>query len=537
MELRAHPWSVYNVADENSAVDARGSARVVLSQIKGQLRLGNSILPPVGFPFLRNGKWQQAYHLPFNSSPGDSLQKNSEYLVTRRVVVEQTNLLPRPRRGKSAEEDLESIKHRDQWLKWQLYRYFELGHPTGVLEGLEAVCGSLVRREWKTIRKEWINKDADDTAISLIVRLATRYDLLHALDLVTSHPRRILERYRDNTPISRIQELDSTCIRSYAQRSGRTTLEKAGSKQQLLSILRRENLDTLENRVTVWVLQRMRVMANAWLGKIKDFALSERSKNVSQLAGLIAVCLGREACANISEVFQLPIEPNYPLQFEPRYKLIWSAYLEILSEDDILEDTWTWQRSVWCESGRQIFHGFLTEHWHETAMSTQMYRSEGLGGQWVLPFRAPGPFENGICLYDALDISSAGWSEQWKETDAFVDSDRIGSCGCEEVIWFANQERGVAIWYALLDPEVITLEEMVRYANASLSEAVAERKHWVGLVIAADLSLKDNATQVEEARNEGGRCIGVSIPTEAHRHFNDIRAGFELALEAAGGKP
>ena len=93
--------------------------------------------------------------------------------------------------------------------------------------------------------------------MALIVRLSKEQPVHRALAAISTHPRRILQRYRDNMPIRRIQELDPACIRDYARRPGITAAEKAGSRQCLLAVRRREHRDTLENRVTCWVMDRL----------------------------------------------------------------------------------------------------------------------------------------------------------------------------------------------------------------------------------------------------------------------------------------
>lgn len=533
IKLRVHPWDSDKACDEKLSLNGRGSARLLLPISNRDVRLGSSLLPLVGFPFIERGRWVQAYSLPQNSTPGESLQSKSDMLSVSDQTVEQTELLPRPRRGKAKANDIEAVRSRDKWLFWQLLRYFELSHPDGNLEGFEKGYGSVVRRSWETVRKEWIKADSDEPEVSLIVRLASNFALVDALNLITRSPRRILERYRADTPIGRIQELDSACIVNYAHRPGRNVLEKAGAKQRLQSVLRREDVDTLENRVTFWVLQRISFMAKEWLSRNGAFSKSERFNKVKKLSLKIDDWVSRPTFLDVENLSELPSEPNYPLQFEPRYKLVWNAYLSIRREEQVFEDAWTWQRVLWGESGRQIFHGFLTEMWPEMVVSTPVYRMDGLNGQWLMPFRAPGPFEGPIYLYDAMDISTSGWSELWKKSDAFPDFDRIGGCGCDQVLWFGNH--GIAIWYPMLDPELITLDKMVYQARKSLDRVVSDREQWVGLVIAADLSIKDQSPQVEQVGLGTSICVGISIPMDAHRFFEDIEAGIEMALEAVGG--
>ncbi|MDZ8119986.1 DUF2357 domain-containing protein [Pontiella agarivorans] len=531
-ELRKHPWDDRVTAD-SSTVDGRGSARIVLADMGKEIWLGSLELPKSGFPFLNKGVWYQAYDLPLTSAPGQIEQKKTDMLSVLDIEVTQTNLMPRPRRGKAKEDDSVEVKSRDKWLFWQLLRYFELSHPDDNLGEFEAGYGGAVRRSWDSVRREWIHANSDEPEISLIVRLASNSALVQALDLITQSPRRVLERYRSDTPIGRIQELDSACIRNYAHRPGRNSLEKAGPKQRLYSVLRRENIDTLENRVSLWVLTRMSAMAAEWLDRNSRFSDSHRHTVVKRLMSSLQEWINRPTFCDVDMLLDLPSEPNYPLQFESRYKYIWETYLAIRREDQVFEDAWTWQRVLWGESGRQIFHAFLTGIWSELLVSTPVFRTEGLSGQWLMPFRAPGPFKGPVYLYDSLDVNTVGWSSLWKESEAFPDFDRIGKCGCDQVLWFGG--KGIAIWYVLKDPHAISLEEMIRQARESMDRSVSDKDQWVGLVIAADLSVEEKGPQVEQIGIGNSMCVGISIPMDAHRYFEDIEAGIEIALEAAGG--
>ena len=166
--------------------------------------------------------------------------------------------------------------------------------------------------------------------------------------------------------------------------------------------------------------------------------------------------------------------------------------------------------------------------------SFPVFRSEGLSGKWLLPFRAPGPFNGSIYLFDSMDIADSGWSQLWGEHAMFPEYDRVGGCGCEQILWFNADGRGVAVWFALWNPELSSLEKIAEEAGRGLMQTVANHACWSGLVIAADLSLNQREPQVEESSKDGFKCIAVSIPMDAHSCFDDIKAGFQLALEASG---
>ena len=175
------------------------------------------------------------------------------------IEVCQTQLIPRP-----AEKRLEQTNDREQghivdaWIDWQIWAFQELGHlPEEPGEFDAPTRAAAVRRAWGAASQVWFRDGSQEARMALIVRLSREQPLHRALAAISPHPRRILQRYRDNTPISRIQELDSACIRDYARRPGVTASEKAGARQCLLAVRRREQRDTLENRVACWVMERI----------------------------------------------------------------------------------------------------------------------------------------------------------------------------------------------------------------------------------------------------------------------------------------
>ena len=395
------------------------------------------------------------------------------------------------------------------------------------------------------MRSEWINDQNNELRVSLIVKLAGDDVLLTALDNITASPRRILERYRQDTPISRIQEFDSACLRDFARRPGRSLGEKAGGKQALLAVRRRERIDTLENKVTRWTIHKMKILAHEWLLQHEKFTggSKERVSKVRKLSMLLRNWESRESFVNVPTVLSRhPKGPNYPLQFEQRYAKVWLAYVKIRQETKVYDDAWRWQRAMWSESGRQIFHSILTERWDESATSTPTYRPEGLSGDWLLPFRSPGPFETPAgpaLLFDSLDVHGAGLGSIWMAKEQFESAHSIGKCGCEQVLWFPEKKKGIAIWYAMIEPGRVSLKKITQDTRQSLrntlNDSLLDQK-WIGLVFAA--LTPDESQYKEEAdisQTPKRDSFGVLIPMEVHRHAEDVEAGIKLAIEALEG--
>ena len=548
-----HPWSF---VDEISAIDGAvslngsGSARVVISdEAHQQPRWNGRLLPRCGFPFLHQSRRLQAYSLPYVKPSHDSTGEGRFVCGSEDITVLQEGLLVRPLDGQGTP----AAFARDQWLRWQIDRYQKLafynneGSPTppeaSLLQG-----GT--RRSWSTVREEWLNVSKDDVRISLIVRLADNLQLRAALDSVSAGPRQVLERYRANTSISRIQELDAHCIRHFAQLPGRNTLEKAGAKQQLLSVRRRQAVDTLENRVARWVLQQLFMMASLWLqehqaatGGVRG--QSETVSRVLTLRRMVSDWNMRPVFSQITDLTDLPNQPNYPLQFELRYRQIWETYLAIRRDMRIFDEAWMWQRRVWAESGRQILHSLMTEKWNEWAESTPYYRTEPLEGRWVNHGVAPGPFVlNGnhiAYLFDANQVQAKWPAEEWASRvhELFPGASAIGVTGCEQCLWFPNRRMGLLVWYSSRDPAMQSLANLCGQVATSLQQLNAtcrtDSVRFYGLIFVSDIpnQIDGNGAEVDayQPRADGSNIVCVSVPLDAMQIKKDLNVWMDIALE------
>lgn len=101
---------------------------------------------------------------------------------------------------------------------------------------------------WGRLRDAW--KRAEDEAepkMAEIVRQAR--GMLPVLRGLEKRIRRVLRRHRELTPLDRVQEMDRASMVWLSRQPGRSIAERAGSSQRILATVRRENFDTLENRV------------------------------------------------------------------------------------------------------------------------------------------------------------------------------------------------------------------------------------------------------------------------------------------------
>ena len=95
---------------------------------------------------------------------------------------------------------------------------------------------------------EWLEEESkrEDPPYDPIVEIAE--NSWGIVDRLLSYPRRIL-REREQVPLGQLEEIDEACMRWMVRQPGRNLAEPHSSQQTLLGIVRRDNFDTLENRV------------------------------------------------------------------------------------------------------------------------------------------------------------------------------------------------------------------------------------------------------------------------------------------------
>jgi hypothetical protein len=250
-------------------------------------------------------------------------------------------------------------------------------------------------------------QDPNQPRMALIVQIAQQ---LHGrLSDIVSAMRKILLRERELVPLHRIQETDNTCLRWYARQPGKTTPEKAGSKQRLLAIVRKESFDTLENRVLKDFMLRCSKEAahylNVEVGPRMQGAI--RARDVRRYKSICNMCLTNPGFEQVS----LPTpgtQPNYVLQNDLRYRKVWYWYRQLLRRADVEDQIWDWQTRTWADVMRLLVGAALerltTEYglrsrsirdgvaFEKLAHAPLRLRSEQSLGSRILPGSEPGPF-------------------------------------------------------------------------------------------------------------------------------------------------
>ena len=565
------PWSwllgEQQPLSSSSHLDGSGSPRLVLdATLKpplAALPTGQTPLPTASFPFVFGAGKSQAVHLPIDARPH---RDANDFLITvllpdGQVEVQQINVIPRPAQKRPEKADERKPGHvAETWIDWQVWAFQELGQlpeKPGVFDALTRTA--TVRRTWDAASQVWFRDGSQEARTALIVRLGKEQPIHRALAAVSRHPRRILQRYRDNTPIARIQEIDTACIRDYARRPGTTTAEKAGSRQSILAVRRREQRDTMENRVACWVMERLSLRASAFCSENSGFQDDPKVELVSRFGKNACDWRASEFLHDVANLPQVITQPNYPLQFEARYQIVWKTYQRLLKEKREIDDAWAWQRVLWGETGRQLLGCCLGQCFKARAVSTPFYRTESRNGCWTEAPVAPGPFRttHGDCLvFDSRDLDGASGRlhTRWLEHPPFRGAELIGASGCDEILLWPQLNRALLVWHfyhaslSQLDGGVrgvlgrcgSALEtlssDLRRFSQSNLRLSGLLLVADLGRVVAKEARGNSPAVALEDGPRlpDGGAVNAFCVPPDVDawpKFAADFRGGFDLVLE------
>lgn len=196
-------------------------------------------------------------------------------------------------------------------------------------------------------------RDANRPPERLIVRIAkARFS---DVDGIGRNLRKVLVRVREKAPLGHVQQIDSACLRWLVRKPGRTAIEKAGSDQSILAVVREEQFDTLENRVFKDFLLRATAFASSYLDEWKHrFPAHETVLAVSRFRNLCLSTLAVPALVPVRSLDRFP-QPNYVLQQDRRYSRIWNDYAKLVRQESAAERLW--QRNDEIEESFQKLSG------------------------------------------------------------------------------------------------------------------------------------------------------------------------------------
>jgi len=551
----SEPWALALIDDlhgqGSAAISGEGSCRA-FSATEGVLNWSGTsgLSPRAGPSFAWKGQVFSAWHVPAGHL---ATSRRADFELIWRSPKDgtsgslvQKSVLERP---ESSDTDSEAAK-QGKFIDWLVHSFQELGQDE--LQDMDAAAGGLVRRDWKRAEEIWLNPDANEPRIELIIRMAQDRRLLDTLESISQSPRRILVRVRENTPVSRVQELDAACLRNYARLPGRDAIEKAGTRQELLSVQRRASHDTLENRITAWTINNLHLRSERWkrLHGIRA-RTGTRYRAVSKLSRAAITHLSSAfiAAARYSTLSH-PVSANYPLMMDPRYKRVYRAYRELLRYEKIKDESWTWRRVLWSEGVTQLLSCTLRRLFSELYSSRPYYRSEPDRGKWLLSPASPGPFattEGPLFVIDAheADLRANGTLHPPDgSTDPVWSS--IGVLGCDLILWWPDKKRFFPVWanlwtgssgdwLKLLNNAARAIGVFSRHLQEVDSGSVISR----GLIIGTSLHGRD--VDIDMASVEGATAVGIPVPMELDTQdigaFSKLIESLQEAIELAVNLP
>ncbi|MFI3242938.1 MAG: DUF2357 domain-containing protein [Akkermansia sp.] len=211
--------------------------------------------------------------------------------------------------------------------------------------------------DWSDIIDYLTAQKQDIAPARLITAIAQqKRNLIEKLFL---HLNTVLRRERQMTPLSRAQQIDNSCLRWLSRQAGHTALEKSGPQQRILSLVRQESYNTLENRVLKDFLRRCTILSRQYLRQYQQkFPDCERVQSVHQLCTRFQAVLRGEQLQQVEKIRSLPT-PNYALMYNPSYSMVWDFYKKILAQLQLVEQAWAHRHTLCFEAVQLYLHSML----------------------------------------------------------------------------------------------------------------------------------------------------------------------------------
>ena len=235
---------------------------------------------------------------------------------------------------------------------------------------------------WNRLRAAWKRAENEaDPRMAEIVRQARNLDPI--LRNLTTRIRRVLRRHRELTPLDRVQEMDRASMVWLSRQPGRDIAERAGSTQRILATVRKENFDTLENRVLHSYSRLASDVAREWMREHPRAKESQRFQDVYSF---------RKCCRSMSSLMtelsvstaDAGITPNYVLLQDRSYHTVLEAWEKLLHRRKIEDDLWAWQAEAWTDFS-VLAVTLAIDDLDEAQLIAQspiFWRAEAVTGRW-----------------------------------------------------------------------------------------------------------------------------------------------------------
>lgn len=250
--------------------------------------------------------------------------------------------------------------------------------------------------EWSEV-KSVILPEEDRPRSTLITFVSTH--CIEEIRYISSGLRRVLSRERVSTPIGKVQQLDTYCMRWLMRQPGRDFAEKGGVRQRVMAVVRREQYDTLENRVFKDFLIRAENLADSYLEEIQErFSAHKIYQAVKRFRTACQAALESSEMDLISGLSVMP-QPNYVLQQDNRYSKIWDAYCKIIRLSNLAEKLWV-HRNILKQKLRALGDESVWQVEHE---GLARFHSQ----VWIRPLDGKPEFTEYVCSHHALADENA----------------------------------------------------------------------------------------------------------------------------------
>jgi hypothetical protein len=501
----------------------------------GSRRYGISPLSP---SFTWENQKLKHYSVPYiwklNKSSIDDIKK--EKLTIRWVTDEKKELILKPETN-AAEYTDKQTEHQIacKTIEWQLSYFRELLNITGNKKSsdLDASFKGGARLSWTSISNIWFtNLDfLSNPRTTLIARVAQDDKLLEIFKEISSSPNQTLKKSRQKQEICKVQEIDTTCIRWLARRSGKSYLEKSMPSQKILAVVSNSNYETLENKIFAYVILRLKEYAVEYIRTNSSITFSEKKKCIGDLHKLLISIMKNPWIPNAS-IPQPPVIPNYTLLNCPKYKYIWNLYIQLLKIDQEFDDAWKYQRSIWIDTGKQLIGGALEklskdyEPLKPICSSTAYLNNEQHDGHWLRQPCTPGPYElNGHELHhiDAKEVEDHSELAQL-----------MGPFGAHQMLLYRTspkKQNHLLIWYVwspYKDDYTNSCSLALQKFKKNLSPEVSNTKEYKGLIILGPCQ----EGEPELKQSPWGSVVQIKLGLSAQRNYEFISQTLSDQFEA-----
>lgn len=197
--------------------------------------------------------------------------------------------------------------------------------------------------EWPEIDHN-LNPPKETPPEGLVTQMAR--NSMQDIESVVVDLRKVLARQREKVSLGLVQQVDSHCLQWLTRQPGRDAIEKAGSKQRILAVVRRDNYNTMENRVLKDFLIRVGNLSKSyWSEYGQKFNGHETIKLIKKLSNLCQEGLALPMMDTVMGLQELPV-PNYVLRQERRYSKIWNLYCQVVRQAELVEHLWNRRAEV-----------------------------------------------------------------------------------------------------------------------------------------------------------------------------------------------